>query len=100
MTTITVAQLLPVRHRCCGTPGSTALTSTQLDPPVRRAGPASQAPTAQRLLRSNTKSAQLLPASCRRNLRPLPATIHHIPQPTYPITHVTSGFPESSHLTP
>ncbi|WP_454992606.1 hypothetical protein [Corynebacterium matruchotii] len=44
MTTITVAQLLPVRHRCCGTPGSTALTSTQLDPPVRRAGPASQAP--------------------------------------------------------
>lgn len=84
-----------LRHAGVHRPHLDAARSTGSPRRARIAGP-----TAQRLLRSNTKSAQLLPASCRRNLRPLPATIHHIPQPTYPITHVTSSFPELSHLTP
>ncbi|WP_314974612.1 hypothetical protein [Corynebacterium matruchotii] len=72
MTTITVAQLLPVRHRCCGTPGSTALTSAQLDPPASLRRVHLAGPTAQRLLRS----ARFLPP------KPLPAPRHTPPPPT------------------
>ncbi|MFC2667987.1 MAG: hypothetical protein ACFN1A_02960 [Corynebacterium matruchotii] len=75
MTTITVAQLLPVRHR--------RLRSAEVRP-ARHDAARSTSPRRVHLAGSTTT----------------PATIHHIPQPASPITHVTSGFPEFSHLTP
>jgi len=54
-----------LRHAGVHRPHLDAARSTGSPRRARIAGP-----TAQRLLRPNTKSAQLLPASCRRNLRP------------------------------